>query len=313
MRRLPHALRGATLVELLIGTVVGLIVLGIVLQLTLLARARYQRIADDALIEDRGTQALELLTTAIQQAGWITDTPASRPERRWTDLKAPPSIQGADNCRARDLTPTRIECQERGAVRGSDALVVRFAGKGSLTDHSRADDPIFDCLGNAVPERVPGNSDDSRAGIMLLYVTEASADNEPQLMCRSLNRNTGEFSKDMPGMVRGIETLQLLYTVGADDGTSTKLLSARSLALDQWRRRVQAVHIALVVRGEYNDPNTAGKRAPRFALFPHLPQPEGDITRQDLEFTPTKTQRRRAVFTTTVRVRNPPACEVDVC
>lgn len=312
MRRLPQASRGATLVELLIGTVIGLIVLGIVLQLTLVARARYQRIADDALIEDRGTQALELLTTAIQQAGWVTDTPASRPERRWTGLEAPPSIQGADNCRAGNLTSTQIECQARGAVRGSDALVARFAGKGNLADHSRADDQIFDCLGNAVPERIPGNSDDPRAGVMLIYVTEASADNEPQLMCRSLNRNTGEFSKDMPGMVRGIETLQLLYTVGAADETSTKLLSARSLALEEWHR-VQAVHVALVARGEYNDPHTAGKPAPRITLFPHLPQPESNVTRQDLDFTPTKTQRRRAIFTTTVRVRNPLACEVDVC
>lgn len=312
MRRLPHASRGATLVELLIGTVVGLIVLGIALQLTLVARARYQRIADEALIEDRGTQALELLTTAIQQAGWITDVPTSRPERQWTSLDEPPSIQGADDCRARNLTPTRIECQERGAVRGSDALAVRFAGKGSPTDKSRVDDQIFDCLGNAVPEGVAGNSDDPRGGVMLLYITEASADNEPQLMCRSLSRNTGELSKDMPAMVRGIETLQLLYTVGATDGTSIKLLSARSLTRDQWHR-VQAVHIALVVRGEYSDPNAAGKPTPRLALFPLLPLPEGDITRQDLEFTPTKTQRRRAAFTTTVRLRNPLACEVDVC
>ncbi|WP_296227890.1 PilW family protein [Ralstonia sp. UBA689] len=312
MRRLPHSPRGATLVELLIGTVIGLIVIGIALQLTLVARARYQRIADEALIEDRGTQALALLTTAIQQAGWITDTPASQRVRQWTDLEAPPSIQGADNCRARNLTPTRIDCQERGAVRGSDALAVRFAGKGSPTDNSRAGDHIFDCLGNAVPERVPGNSDDPRAGVMLLYITEASADNEPQLMCRSLSRSTGELSKDMPGMVRGIETLQLLYTVGTANGTSTKLLSARSLTSDQWHR-VQAVHVALVARGEYSDPIAAGKPTPRLALFPLQPLPEGNITRQDREFTPTKTQRRRAVFTTTVRVRNPLACEVDVC
>ncbi|MGM3275674.1 PilW family protein [Ralstonia sp. 24A2] len=310
MRRLSHASRGATLVELLIGTLVGLIVLGIALQLTLLARARYQRVTDEALIEDRGTQALELLTTALQQAGWVTDTPAPPRARMWPDAKAPPSIQGADNCTPREAE--NLDCGSSG-IRSSDAVLVRFAGRNMSTSPQRADNSVTDCSGYGVTEQVQGGGSDLRPGYMLLYLSRAP-DNEPQLMCRSRAHQSGQIAANAwtsNGMVRGVETMQLLYAVGTPDGTSTTTLSARALTPDQWRR-VQAVHIALVVRGNDNDPNSAGKPAPTLALFPHLRQPTG-TNAQDLGFTPTQPQRRRALFTATVRLRNPLACDVDVC
>ena len=310
MCRLSHARRGATLAELLIGTLVGLIVLGIALQLTLLARASYQRVADDALIESRGTQALELLTMALQHAGWATDTPAASPERRWPDAKATLSIQGADSC-----TPPEAEvlgCNGSG-IRNSDAVLVRFAGRSMHTNSQRPDDSIIDCSGYGVAEPVQNGSDDQRAGYMLLYLARAT-DQEPQLMCRSRRHQAGQTVAGRwtsNGMVRGVETMQLLYEVRTAGGTSSTTLSARSLTTEQWRR-VQAVHIALVVRGDYNTPRSANKTTATLALFPDLQRVEG-ANAQDLEFTPTETQRRRAVFTATVRLRNPLACDVDVC
>ena len=67
-RPLARPARGASLVELLVGMLLGLMVLGIALQLMLVARARYQRLADDALIEDRGTRALQAILTLDQLA-----------------------------------------------------------------------------------------------------------------------------------------------------------------------------------------------------------------------------------------------------
>ena len=65
-----HALirpaRGVSLIELLVGMVIALMVLGIALQMMLIARARYQRLADEALIEDRAMQALELIGHAVR-------------------------------------------------------------------------------------------------------------------------------------------------------------------------------------------------------------------------------------------------------
>ncbi|MCT7327715.1 PilW family protein [Ralstonia mojiangensis] len=310
MCRLSHAQRGATLVELLIGMLVGLIVLGITLQMTLLARASYQRIADEALIESRGTQALELLTTALQQAGWVTDTPAASPERRWPNASATLSIQGSDSCTPREAEA--FDCNS-GDVHGSDAVLVRFAGRSMQTNPQRADDSIIDCSGYGVAERVQNGSDDQSAGYMLLYLTRAT-DREPQLMCRSRRHQDGQTVAGgwtSNGMVRGVETMQLLYVVRTAGGTSTTTMSARSLTTEQWRQ-VQAVHIALVVRGDYNAPESANKTMPTLALFPKVQQVEG-TNAQDLRFTPTQPQRRRAVFTATVRLRNPLACDVDVC
>lgn len=61
--------RGVSLVELLVGMVIALIVLGIALQLILVARAHYWRMADDALIQDRGMEAIEFVGKVIRQAG----------------------------------------------------------------------------------------------------------------------------------------------------------------------------------------------------------------------------------------------------
>ena len=310
MRHLSHARRGATLVELLIGTLVGLIVLGITLQLTLLARASYQRIADDALIESRGTQALELLTTALQHAGWATHTPAASPERRWPDATAAPSIQGADSCTPREAEA--LDCNSSG-VHGSDAVLVRFAGRSMQTNPQRADNSIIDCSGYGVAEPIQNGSDDQRAGSMLLYLARAT-DQELQLMCRSRRHQAGQTVAGRwtsNGMVRGVETMQLLYVVRSPGGTSSTTLPARSLTPEQWRQ-VQAVHISLVVRGDYHMPSSANKATSTLALFPDLERVEGALA-QDLHFTPTETQRRRAVFTATVRLRNPLACDMDVC
>ncbi len=45
-RRLPLAARGASLVELLAGMLIGLLVLGIALQLVWVVRTRYQRLGN---------------------------------------------------------------------------------------------------------------------------------------------------------------------------------------------------------------------------------------------------------------------------
>ena len=78
-RPLARRACGVSLVELLVGMVIALMVLGIALQLTLIARARYLRLSDEALIQDRGMQALDLIRTAVNQAGWVTDTPTASP------------------------------------------------------------------------------------------------------------------------------------------------------------------------------------------------------------------------------------------
>ena len=301
--------RGVSLVELLIGMVIALMVLGIALQLTLIARQRYLRLADEALMEDRGMQALELIRTAVEQAGWITDTPATSLTRRWPDKGDAPSLAGMDNCGGPHMLPT-FGCRSNGE-RGSDALLVRFAGRSTRPDGKGEDGATRDCSGRGIPERIDGASD-PRLGYMMLYVSESSIKdasgrgNELQLMCRSLTREFTGAPKEPTagyGMVRGIDTLQLLYTVATRPGVA---MSASDMQPADWRQ-VQQVHVAVVIRGDLAirppEPN-------RITLFPGL---SAQATNQDIYFTPTDPRRNRRLFNATLIVRNPLYCEVDAC
>ncbi|AXV82372.1 PilW family protein [Ralstonia solanacearum] len=311
MRRRSLGTHGASLVELLAGMLIGLIVLGIALQLVWVVRSRYQRLADEASIDDRGTQALELFASALRQAGWVTDTPASSPVRRWPDTNALPPLVGADDCGGLALIDG-IHCAG-GGISDSDALLVRFAGRSSLPDGLQADGSVVDCSGYGVPERTEGDGDNPRAGFMLFYVGRAES-GEPQLMCRTPSRRDGRLQIGKwtsRGMVTGVETMQLLYTLAATPTSPSTTLSARTLTPAQWRR-VQAVHIAVVVRGERVHAHARDTSVAKLALFPDVREPIGAAP-QDLHFRPTESARRRTVFTATVRLRNPLKCEVDAC
>lgn len=302
-RSLVRPTRGVSLVELLVGMVIALMVLGVALQLTLIARERYLRLADEALIEDRGMQALELIGRAVRQAGWITDTPSSSPIRRWpnADANIPPSLLGKDGCRPK--MQVDLECGT-DPVRNSDALQVRFAGRGTQSDGRDSHGATIDCAGYSVPERI-GGDDDPRLGSMLLYVSLSGVDNEPQLMCRSFARGSNTPTTGQSyGMVRGVETLQLLYTLA-----SGQIKSARDIQTEEWAQ-VRKVHAALVVRGERFALRPPISRT--IALFPGLSVSSAN-QQQDLNFRPTDPRRNRTIFTVTVAVRNALRCEVDAC
>jgi len=309
-RPLARPARGVSLVELLVGMIIALMVLGIALQLMLIARARYYRLADEALIEDRGKRALELIGNAVHQAGWITDTPVSSSVRRWPDKDAPPSLVGADDCGA----PRRIvglSCNGHGE-QGSDALMVRFSGRNKLPPNTREPDGATrDCDDLGVRERV-GNDEDPRLGSILLFISVSEdAEQAPRLMCRSFSRNSGnELAAGRSSeVVRGIETLQLLYTLAPTATSSAKTVSQRAMSPEDWYR-VQLVHVAIVVRGD-----RYALRAPasdKIALFPELDS-ISDVRTEDLEFQPKDSYRNRARFTESFAIRNPLRCEVDAC
>lgn len=312
-RPLARHARGVSLVELLVGMVIALMVLGIALQLTLIARERYLRLADQALIDDRGMQALELISTAVNQAGWVTDTPAMSTMRRWPVGKAPPSLVGWDDCGSQKLL-IATQCEKDG-IRGSDALLARFAGRSKNAKDFYGDGATRDCAGYPVPERDKGEAD-PRLGYMLLYVSQSDTTRGPQLVCRSLKR---EFDKPPVdprsgyGMVQGVETLQLLYKLAPTASAPEQIVSARGMAEEDWYR-VRQVLVSMVVRGErFSVRKTALEPIELFPdeLFPGVGAARGEDT-PDRVFHPTD-RRNRARYTATLAVRNPLRCEADVC
>lgn len=309
-RLLAKPARGTSLVELLVGMIIALMVLGIALQLMLIARVRYQRLADEALIQDRGKRALELIGNAVRQAGWTTDTPIASSVRRWPGAGAPLSLAGADDCNPKRIVG--LDCNSGHSEQRSDALIVRFSGRNQLPPNAREPDGATrDCDDYGVRERV-GGDEDPRLGSILLFISVSNdAERAPRLMCRSFLRNNGDalaagFASEV---VRGIEALQLLYTLAPTATSQAKTVSARAMSPADWYR-VQQVHVAIVVQG-----NHYTLRAPtegRIALFPEL-DPAPDAQPEDLEFRPKDPFRNRTRFTETFTVRNPLRCEVDAC
>jgi type IV pilus assembly protein PilW len=301
-RPLARPARGASLVELLVGMLLGLMVLGIALQLMLVARARYQRLADDALIEDRGTRALQAIAQAVHQAGWITDTPVASPVRRWPSAGAPLSLLGSDDCGRPQKIPA-LNCQSEGEQH-SDALMTRFAGRSP-------DAATYDCAGFGIRERI-GGDEDPRLGSMLLFISVSDDDEHaPRLMCRSFaGRNANAPAAGQTHeIVRGIETLQLLYTIAPTSTSPGATKPARAMQPEDWYR-VRQVHAAIVVRADHY----AFRPPPSdtITLFPELGPVPGART-EDVEFRPQGLRRSRARFTATFSVRNPLHCEADAC
>lgn len=306
---LTRPVRGVSLVELLVGMIIALMVLGIALQLTLIARTRYQRLADKALIEDRGMRALKLIGNAVHQAGWITDTPTASSIRRWpTSAGAPLSLFGVDDCGA-PRTTAALECRRRGEQH-SDALMVRFSGRNQPPPNNRdADGATLNCAGYGIQERA-GGDEDPRLGSMLLFISVSSdSEQAPRLMCRSFSPGNAPVAGIANEMVRGVENLQLLYTLAPTPTSPAMTISARAMNQDDWYR-VQLVHVAVVVRG-----NGYTIRAPdsdTIELFPELDAPQARPA-EDLEWRPAEPRRNRVRFTATFAVRNPLRCEVDAC
>lgn len=301
-RPLARPARGASLVELLVGMLLGLMVLGIALQLMLVARARYQRLADDALIEDRGTRALQAIAQAVHQAGWVTDTPVASLVRRWPSAGAPLSLLGSDDCGRPQKIPA-LNCQSEGEQH-SDALMTRFAGRSP-------DAATYDCAGFGIRERI-GGDEDPRLGSMLLFISVSDDDEHaPRLMCRSFaGRNANAPAAGQTHeIVRGIETLQLLYTIAPTSTSPGATKPARAMQPEDWYR-VRQVHAAIVVRADHY-----ALRPPpsdTITLFPEL-GPVPDARTEDVEFRPQDLRRSRARFTATFSVRNPLHCEADAC
>lgn len=286
----PHQQQGLTLIELLIAMALGM---GVALAATALlgaVKVSYLSVYDQTLMQDSGHYAIEVISQALRQAGFVPHDEVS-----WDALELQqllPSVIGLDNSRLAVTTPDISQAMNNQANHASDVLAVRFLGS-SVS-------PLFNCAGFAVkavathPEK--RNQLEAQRGWSIFFIA-ADSTGTPELRCKYTTQAGGW---NTTAIVRNVEAFHVLYEISdAADGQLTRLLPARALSAQQWSK-VVAVQFALLLRGEHL---TTDGSDDTYRLFGPAYHDSDDsvvtITAQG--------QRRklRKIFRSTVQLRNP--------
>jgi type IV pilus assembly protein PilW len=303
---------GATLVELMVALAVGTLVLSLAAAMLVSANAAYAAQIEAAALDDAGRYALEIVTRAARQAGFVN---WEREEAGQDQTTAPAHIKGLD---ARSLARATdgIEDPLVDAVNGSDVLALRFAGAGAAAG---GDGSVIDCAGFGVNQHEEGWS--------IFYVARNAA-GEAELRCKY----RGNSSWGADAIVAGIDSFQVLYGLDTDtpfDGVANEYVSAgvvdeRDAALvlaaadpaarerERLRRtywkRVTSIRVAVVVHAQR--PGRVEAEPIVFHLFGRAYSDAAGGAdpgvRLDEAQMPDELRRRgRKLFATTVLLRNP--------
>lgn len=284
----PSQQYGVTLVDMMVAMVVGLLIVLAATALLQNARATYQDIDDNARVHETGRLALDHLARVIRQTGHLP----------WESLRsgtsAPqqlrPALYGLDNSR----NPTAIDPAKGifpgsagNGINGSDVLALGFFGIGKPVEGS-----VVSCSGASAPPPDNSNGIDDTQRTWVIYSIAYGAGNEPELRCRYHSKN-GAWTSD--GVARGVEAMHVLYGVFDDKARTVRWMRAGQMNEALWRQ-VALVRIGLLVRGRHGRLSNASPR--RFDVLP--PDPQASFTEAAGD------QRARAVFQTTIFLRNKP-------
>jgi type IV pilus assembly protein PilW len=315
-RSMPRLARGVSLVELMVAVVVGLVMLGGVIQVYLSSKQTYNAQDQLARMQESGRFAMDLITRDLRRAGYwggnadlATQTgnpgPAT-PAHTCTNSNAwgrmiDWRVSGLNNTNA-----GYVDCVP-GYVAGTDILTVRYAASepvdfaavpangglylrgtmflGWVMTGALKNDP-----GNTPPAAVTGAAAHLQPVMRPLratayYVGDSgrvcpTGESIPSLFRVRLDPDTG--NPDVDEVVTGVEQLQFRYLLGDD------YLDANAIADDDWVN-VSAVRAWVLVRGE----------CPEFGLGNDATFTMGDVT------VPAAPDNfRRQLYVSTVMLRN---------
>jgi len=298
---------GIGLVEMMVALVIGMLVTLASAAMLATANADFLNHGASARVNDGGRYALELIGQALRQAAYVDPAGGIAPTS-----EEGAGIKGLD---ARSVTREGegIDDSLPTHVNGSDVLAVRFGGAGA----GSGDGSVLDCAGFAIGIAEQGWS--------IFYVAQGD-DGEAELRCK-YRTDAGGWHAD--GVVRGVDTFQVLYGVDMDeprDGVPNRYLNALGVrALDEaiagqgdtpaereqdrrrrsYWKRVVAVRVALLLHGEAG--TRPGTRPLRFDLFgPGYAAGAADPgTRIDeAALRPSLRERARRLFEAAVMLRN---------
>ncbi len=263
--------KGLSLIELLIAMVIGLFLLaGITTSYLSSKKTSIQR-DEYSLLQDNGRLALEIMSKTIEHTGYKSFPVGS--------IGPSSFITGdveSETCNADGESVVAPVSNFRTTIDGpdatSDSIGVIYLG----------DDSVFsDCAGEVLPDgcRISATNDNSDAA--RIYSSFYIDDNR-DLQCVGSRSATKEI------IANGIENMQFLYGVNIDaDPDVDRYINATQV--DTFADNIVSVQIAILVRS-----SRAVKEQPESIQYSLL----------DSVYTSPNDRFMRAVFTTTVSLRN---------
>lgn len=256
----PHhrTQQGFTLVELLIAMILGLALMAGVIQIFLSTQNTYRMEEGLARVQDSGRFSLDLITTQLRMAGYPFNLSSSTNPLAWNATTDPSAA----------AQPFARQPVENGA-NGNDELVFQYEAETGT---------VRNCLGEQ-----PG------ANVLIqdrYYVADVDGDGVRELRC------TTNGGADQP-LVESVESFQVMYGVDTTtpvDGKPDTWVNAAGVTAAQWRERVVAVRVALLIGTGGNVADSLDTQSYRLLDAGTVP------AANDL--------RRRRMFTTTVALRN---------
>lgn len=269
----PSTERGFSLVELMIALVLGLVLLGGVIQVFLSSRQTYSANEAMSRMQENGRFALEFMARSARLAGYMEP-------RLGTDKPfpvVPTSTSGRCN------VPNGVQnllCSSNGAGSSSDGVAFMF--QPPLNDGVRRD-----CLGNII---------NSNTNLIINHfaIIPANGNTPAALGCRSYNATTSSWTAgpDLQALVEGVDALQVLYGLdsGGDFRSPNQYVSADRVG--NWDK-VRSIRIA-VLANSVETLNSA-PAARRFVLLDASPLDAAALGNDN---------RARQIFTTTIQLKN---------
>lgn len=326
--RPPLRQRGLTLVEIMVSMVLMLMVAIATVALYNVSSSSYRTVDANQELQDSARFAMEVIGQAARSAGYQDRTgPATSSEQLADEVFGPTHrdtwrIEGRNGAVLSGGTSS-MSYSNSGVVNSSDALVIRFFGANMPDPANPAlakfvggkpvpDGSMIDCSGRAAPYPV-GSAD---VGVSAFFVKVLNG--EPELYCKSWNSNapTPAFSETQ--VVRGVETLQIVYGVDTSvppDEIADRWLSADAISDDDtvnpnWNN-VVAMRVGMVLRGPVGSSQGQSATPTDNALYPLGKAFTCESTATSCtpseaahKFTPPNDNRLRRAFATTFLFRS---------
>lgn len=209
------AQRGVTLVEILVGLVVGLLVIAAAIGTLILSRNVAGSVSDMTQLQQQGAYALRLIGMQLRQAGSMNLEGSPMAEGSFQYASAAPGFGGG----------TKVVVGTDGDSEAPDTLSFGKLVAATLTETQQRD-----CLGNG-----PG-SGNRLDGVF--YVKD------DQLYCKTPANN-----RNQP-LIANVADFQVDYRLGTTSGT--RILSAKAVEEGDLWTAVYAVEICLDLQGSEN-------------------------------------------------------------